>query len=279
MNFKKIISFFFLFLFIGCKQIDVEKEKTIVIKPEIDKKDKPLKETTNLEQKNSNFIFDRDYRNQGFAFIYNENLYKEKKISEKIDNRLLHIFHKKIRKGSFVKIINPNNKKNVIAQVVSNDAIFSDFYNSVITQRIVDELSLNSKEPYIDLLLISNESTFIAKKAKTYEEERNVAEKAPVDGITIDNLGSKEEKKQDKVVENNFLYSIKIADFYHEDSAENMIKRIKEETNIKNPIIKKLSQTKYRVLLGPFNDIKKLQESFDEMRQLNFENLKILKDA
>ena len=164
MNFKKIISFFFLFLFIGCKQIDVEKEKTIVIKPEIDKKDKPLKETTNLEQKNSNFIFDRDYRNQGFAFIYNENLYKEKKISEKINNRLLHIFHKKIRKGSFVKIINPDNKKNVIAQVVSNDAIFSDFYNSVITQRIVDELSLNSKEPYIDLLLISNESTFIAKK-------------------------------------------------------------------------------------------------------------------
>ena len=177
------------------------------------------------------------------------------------------------------KIINPDNKKNVIAQVVSNDAIFSDFYNSVITQRIVDELSLNSKEPYIDLLLISNESTFIAKKAKTYEEERNVAEKAPVDGITIDNLGSKEEKKQDKVVENNFLYSIKIADFYYEDSAENMIKRIKEETNIKNPIIKKLSQTKYRVLLGPFNDIKKLQESFDEMKKLNFENLKIMKDV
>ncbi len=279
MNYKKIISLFFLFLLIGCKQIDVEKEKTIVIKPEIDKKDKPLKKTTNLEQKSSKFIFDRDYRNQGFTFIYNENLYKEKKISQKIDNRSLHIFHKKIRKGSFVKIINPTNKKNVIAQVVSNDAIFSDFYNSVITQRIVDELSLNSKEPYIDLLLISNESTFIAKKAKTYEEERNVAEKAPVDGITIDNLGSKKEKKQDKIVENNFLYSIKIADFYYEDSAENMIKRIKEETNIKNPIIKKLSQTKYRVLLGPFNDIKKLQESFDEMKQLNFENLKILKDA
>ena len=36
-----------------------------------------------------------------------------------------------------------------------------------------------------------------------------------------------------------------------------MIKRIKDETNLKNPNIEKLSKTKYRVLLGPFNDIKK----------------------
>ena len=85
--------------------------------------------------------------------------------------------------------------------------------------------------------------------------------------------------KKNKITPQKFTFSIKIADFYFKDSAENMIKRIKEETNIKNPIIKKLSQTKYRVLLGPFNDIKKLQESFDEMKQLNFENLKILKDA
>ena len=138
---------------------------------------------------------------------------------------------------------------------------------------------LNSNEPYIDLFLISNESTFVAKKAKTYEEEKNVAEKAPIDGITIDNLGVNEEKKEEKTFTKNFLYSIKIADFYYEDSATNMIQRIKDETNIKNPVIKKLSQTKYRVLLGPFNDIKKLQESFDEMRQLKFENLKILKDV
>ena len=36
---------------------------------------------------------------------------------------------------------------------------------------------------------------------------------------------------------------------------------------------------KYRVLLGPFNDIKKIQESFDEIEKLNFENLKIIKDV
>ena len=40
-----------------------------------------------------------------------------------------------------------------------------------------------------------------------------------------------------------------------------------------------LSKTKYRVLLGPFNDIKKLEDSFNEMKSLNFENLEILKNV
>ena len=35
---------------------------------------------------------------------------------------------------------------------------------------------------------INNKSTFVAKKAKTFEEEKKVADKAPVDGITINDL-------------------------------------------------------------------------------------------
>ena len=148
----------------------------------------------------------------------------------------------------------------------------------MITTRIANELSIDLDEPYVDLVLISENSTFIAKKAKTFDEEKNVAEKAPVDGITIDNLGT-ELNKKNKVKKNNFLYSIKIADFYYKDSAENMVLRIENETNLKNPLIKKLSKTKYRVLLGPFSDIKKLEQSFDEIKLLEFDNLEILKDA
>ena len=60
----------------------------------------------------------------------------------------------------------------------------------------------NRKEIYnllvlFRLVLISQNSTFIAKKAKTFNEEKNVAEKAPVDGIKIDNLGSDDIKKKD----------------------------------------------------------------------------------
>ena len=229
-------------------------------------------------EKSINYISNQKYSNTGFALIYDDKLKRDNQISKKIDNRSLLIFHKKIKKNSFVKITNPVNDKSIIAKVISNNVQFSDFYNSVITKRIANELSIDSSEPYVDLVLISENSTFIAKKAKTFDEEKNVAEKAPGDGITIDNLGADLNKKN-QVKKHKFLYSIKIADFYYKDSAENMILRIKKETNLKNPLIKKLSQTKYRVLLGPFNDIKKLEKSFNEIKLLEFENLEILKDV
>jgi len=216
------------------------------------------------------------YSNTGFALIYNEDLRKNKKITKKIDNRSLLIFHNSLKEKSFVKITNPNNGKSLIAEVISNKVRYSDFYNSVITIRIAEELSLDLNEPYINLILISESSTFIAKKAKTYEEEKNVAEKAPVDGIKIDDLNIKKEKKQPK--NSFFSYSIKIADFYYKESANEMVNKIKNETVSKDSTIIKLSKTKYRVLLGPFNDIKKLEESFNIIKTLNFENLEILKN-
>ena len=253
MNYKTLLLILSLFIFSACNQ-DIHKNETI------------------------NIIYEQKYKNTGFALVYNNKLRKEKKISKKIDNRALVIFHKNLNKNSFVKITNPLNQKTIIAKVISNKVKFSDFYNSVISLRIAEELSLNLKEPYIEMVLISQNSTFIAKKAKTFDEEKNVAEKAPVDGIKIDNLGSSNlEKKQTNIV--NFLYSIKIADFYYKDSAKNMIDRINKETNLKNSIIKKLSNTKYRVLLGPYNDIKQLEESFNEIKSLDFENLEILKDV
>ena len=253
MNFNKILIIFLILFLTACKQIDDDKK------------------VINY----SNYL---KYSNTGFTLVYDEQLRKDNKISKKIDDRALVIFHKKIKKNSFVKITNPANNKSIIAKVISNNAQFSDFYNSVITSRIANELSIDLDEPYVDLVLISENSTFIAKKAKTFDEEKNVAEKAPVDGIIIDNLGTDLNKKN-KVKKHNFLYSIKVADFYYKDSAENMILRIKNETNLKNPLIKKLSKTKYRVLLGPFSDIKKLEQSFDEIKLLDFENLEILKDA
>ena len=65
---------------------------------------------------------------------------------------------------------------------------------------------LDPKEPYVDLVLISQNSTFIAKKAKTFNEEKNVAEKAPVDDIKIDNLGSDDIEKKILNKKKNFKY-------------------------------------------------------------------------
>ena len=218
--------------------------------------------------------FEKKYSNSGFSLIYNDSLNLKK-----LDNRSLQIFHKNLKKKSFVKITNPENGKSLIAEVKSNKEKFSSFYNSIITKRIAETLKLNPKEPFIEIILISKNSTFIAKKAKTFEEEKKVAVKAPIDGIKISNLNNNLIDNEKKISNHKFSYSIKVADFYYKNTANLMIDRIKIETSIRDIKLIELSKTNYRVLLGPFNDINSLKESFEKMNSLYFENLEILKNV
>lgn len=218
--------------------------------------------------------FENRYKNSGFALIYNSDL----KDIKKIEPRSLNIYHKSLKKKSLVKIINPENNKYLIAEVKSSRIKFSNFYNSILSLRIAEELELNLDEPFIELVSITKDSTFIAKKAKMFDEERSVAEKAPVDGIQINDLNVINVKKKTNNSK-NFSYSIKVADFYYKDTALLMIDRIKTEASIKKSKIIELSKTKYRVLIGPFNDIKTLKDSFEKMNSFEFENLEILKNV
>ena len=85
MNYKSILIVFFIFL-VGCEQNNLKKD---VVNREIMSK----------------------YKNSGFTLVYDPVLKKEKKISKKIDNKSLFIFHKNLKKNSFVKITNPINQK------------------------------------------------------------------------------------------------------------------------------------------------------------------------
>ena len=250
MNYRLFFVILFNFLILGCNQSSVKVSK------------------------NKNLELLEKYNNSGFALISND---KQKNIKN-LDPRSLNIYHKSLKKKSIVKITNPSNGKYLIAEVRSNRVKFSNFYNSILSLRIAEELELDFDEPYIELVLVSKDSTFIAKKAKMFEEERSVAEKAPVDGILINDLNKKKQKKK-KLKKKIFSYSIKIADFYYKDTAELMVDRIKKETFINNLKIIRLSKTKYRVLIGPFNDIKSLQKSFEKIHLLNFENLEIIKNV
>ena len=225
------------------------------------------------QSKEKNFKIEKKYKNSGFALVYTNKL-----DLKKLENRSLSIYHKYLKKNSVVKITNPDNGKYLIANVKSNKIKFSNFYNSVLSPRIAKELELDLSEPFIELLLVSKSSTFIAKKAKVFEEEKMVAEKSPFDWIQINDLNNKKIKKNESKNE-KFSYLIKVADFYYKDTAQIMINKIKNQTSINNLNIVKLSKTKYRVSIGPFNDIKSLKDSFEKMSSFNFENLEILKNV
>ncbi len=250
MNYKKILILI-LFLFNSCT-INTNNVKI---------NDKPIKSA---------------FKNNGFAIIYNDKLYKSKIISSKLEDRDLLIFQRNLKKGSIVKIKNNINNKSTIAKV-SKNAKYPNFNNSVITSRIASLIELDMDEPYVEITEILNSSSFVAKKAKTFEEEKQVADKAPVESISINDLNLNE-KKIIKVNKKKFSYIIKIADFYFLDSASLMKKRIEKETMVNKIMIKSLSETSYRVFLGPFNDLNSLKKAFNDISLLNFENIEIIKN-
>ena len=57
-----------------------------------------------------------------------------------------------------------------------------------------------------------------------------------------------------------------------------MVDRIVNETGNKNTKIIKISKEKYRVYLGPFNNIYSLQKSYNSINKLEFENIEIIKN-
>ena len=249
MHYKIIIFFIFLFLFSCVKQPTIKDSSSI--------------------QKISSFS------TKGFALVYNNDLFNEKIVKGKISDRSLFIFQKNLKKDTPVKITNLLNSKYILAKVGKKNK-YPNFYNSVISKRISDELDLDELEPYIEIKEIIQGSSFIAKKAKTYDEEKNVAEKAPVDQIQIKDLGDNNQKEI-KVNKEKFSYIIKIADFYFEKSAIEMKSRIAIETTIKKIKIEKLSSTKFRVFVGPYNNLNSLKKSFNAINVLEFDSIEIIK--
>jgi len=221
--------------------------------------------------------FFKKYSNNGFTIVYSDELFKKKIINKKLNDRDLFVFQKNLKKDTTVKITNLLNNKSVIANV-KKKAKYPNFYNSVITNRIAKEIELDLAEPFILIESVDQNSVFYAGKAKTYAEEKNVANKAPVEGVNIVNISSMDEnKKKDTKSTKNFNYIIKIADFYYEESAKLVKERIMKETNIKLININRISINNFRLSIGPYKSLENLQGGFNKMENLYFENLELIK--
>ena len=253
MNYNKLLIFLFIFI-CGCKSYDVSKSTKKIINKE-------------------------NFTSKGFTLIYDTTLFENKVVNKKIEERSNVIFQKNLKKNTTVKITNIINGKSIIS-IVGNDSNYPKFYNSVISARIAKEIDLNELEPYIEIIEILENSFFIAGKAKMYEEEKKVANKVPIENISIDDLSESKTIKSNKNnnKKNKFSYNIKIADFYFYETAKSMVKRVKVESPAKSIKVDKLSNTQYRVFLGPFDNISSLQKAFNDISILEFENIEIIRN-
>ena len=227
-------------------------------------------------EKVTNYEFKKSFSNSGFALVYDEKILANNNVSKKIDSRSLIVFQRSLKPKTEVKVTNLLNNRSIIATVGAK-VEYPLFYNAVISKRIADEIELDINEPYVRIYEINKNSTFIANKSVTFEEEREVAQKVPVTEIGILDLSKKNSKKESKVSNKYFKYIIKIADFYYLESAQSLKKKVQTELKLKDVGINEMSKTQYRIYLGPYENLNSLKNSYNKILRLEFENIEIIK--
>ena len=222
----------------------------------------------------NNIQVKKTFISKGFTLIYNDNLIKKKTIKKRIDGREYVILHSFLERNTYVKILNPINSKTVIAKV-KYKTNYPIIYNSVITNRIAEELELNYEDPYVEIIEIRKNDTFISKKAKTFEEEKNVANKAPVTDININVISIDPENTEIRSKKNEYI--INIGEYYYLDSAKIVKNRLINEANLTNVKIKKISENKFRVYVGSYSFFNAMKDPYFAISKLGFEHLDVIK--
>jgi hypothetical protein len=216
----------------------------------------------------------KSYNATGFAYIYSENDYANKKIIKKIDNESFLISHKDLRHGTLIKLINPKTKESLVLKNIKGIK-FPDFYKVFITKPVAQKLNINKELPLIEVLEIKKNKSFIAQKAKIFMEEKKIPSKAPVTSVQISNISK---KKKIILKKNSHNIFILVASFYTNEAANILKQRIiKEAPNYeanKLKIIKK-SNKEFEVLSGPYKSINLLKNDYIGLKKFGFEELDI----
>ena len=111
--------------------------------------------------------------------------------------------HDFLKKNTLIKIINPLNSKTVETKIYNNSK-YPKIFNIVISQKIASILELDINNPYIEIIEVKKNKTFVAKEGNIFDEEKNVAEKAPISEVKMDNLTKEKIKNQE--ISTNFSY-------------------------------------------------------------------------
>ena len=213
------------------------------------------------------------YSSKGFALIYEDSIFERKIVNKKLNNDQNYVLHSFLKNNTLVSISNPFNSKSLTAKVRKTYK-YPSIYNIVITKKMADNLDLDINNPYVEVFTIKKNDKFIAKEASIFEEEKNVANKAPVTSININDLSVSTPKIE--VKKKKPTYIINIAEFYFLESAEAVKNRFEKKVNLENIKIKKISKNKFKVYFGPYASFNSMKETYLSLNELGFEDLDII---
>ena len=216
------------------------------------------------------------YSSSGFALIYEDFLYDDKTINKKINNELILILHSTLKNNTPVRITNLKNSKSLETKVYKK-ANYPKIFSVVVTKKIASVLDLDIDNPIVEIIEIKKNKKFIAKEGNIFDEEKKIANTAPVDEIEMDDLTASVNKKN-KEVSKKEKFMIVVSDFYYKDSAVSLKNDLSKKILLSNIFIKKINNKKYRLLIGPFKNFNALKTTYISLNNLGFESLNIYND-
>ncbi len=144
-----------------------------------------------------------------------------------------------------------------------------------MTKTVAEEINLNLDLPYVEIIELKKNQSFVAKKTKIFKEEKKIHNNAPIQSVKIDNI-SKETKLIKKTSKKKFY--IIIAEFYSNDAALLLKKRITKELpnfDVKKLLIRSKKLNKTTMLAGPYNSINLMKNDYILFKKFGFEELNI----
>ena len=217
----------------------------------------------------------KPYNAKGFAYIFNQADRDKNIIKGKMNNDLLEISHSQLKYGATIKLINPKTKDTLVLKNTKKIK-YPDFYKIVISDAVANKLNIDRGIPLIEVLEIRKNKSFVAKKAKIFQEEKKIPANAPVMSVKIDNISKKKSLKKKEKLNTNI--HILIGSFYSEDSAiflKNRIIKEIDDFDKKKLKIKKKSSREIEVISGPYKSVNLLKNDYIKLKNIGFEEMDI----
>ena len=218
------------------------------------------------------------YSSKGFALIYEDSFFDEGVIGKKVQNDKIVVMHDTLRRNTSIKIVNPDNSKDIDVKIYKK-TFYPKIFKVVISKKVADILELDQENPYVEILELKINKTFVAKEAKIFEEEKKIAKTVQTDIIKMDDLSKSLAKpNSQKKTYKKDKFTLVISDFYYLNSANNLKKELIKKTQINNFFVIKINNKKYRLSAGPFKNFKALKSTYISLNNLGFDDLNIYKE-
>ena len=151
-----------------------------------------------------------------------------------------------LQKDSLIKITNKNNK---ISKVYKVDEQLKSTDSRIIylPEIVYDEISLNREFPLVLVQSMRENKSFIAKKAKTFDEEKKINKKVKIETIEVLKIDN------EKVVTKKIF--LDFGPFYYKTYSETLFRVLSLNIKNKKLIYKDYAPKKHIISIGPLKNL------------------------